>query len=161
MRRLLEPDHVVFLPLILEHVRFAVAVAELDPAAVRKLKSALRRLIGHRARKLLLQRQHMVFVQLRQRPAQQQKAEPRITKGKEHELSAHRPRLAAAARAAVGNVPRSCEEEPFLLRVRLAEGQDVCPEVLRQLVMKGVPVCDFHRAPMNLEKVFMEVTQDA
>jgi ABC-2 type transport system ATP-binding protein len=53
------------------------------------------------------------------------------------------------------------QEEPFLLRVRLAEGADVCPEVLRQLVIKGVPVCDFHRAPMNLEKVFMEVTQDA
>ena len=53
------------------------------------------------------------------------------------------------------------QEEPFLLRVRLAEGEDVCPEVLRQLVIKGVPVCDFHRAPMNLEKVFMEVTQDA
>ncbi len=53
------------------------------------------------------------------------------------------------------------QEEPFLLKVRLAEGSDVCPDVLRQLVMQGVPVCDFHRAPMNLEKVFMEVTQDA
>ena len=53
------------------------------------------------------------------------------------------------------------QEEPFLLKVRLADGADVCPDVLRQLVMKGVPVCDFHRAPMNLEKVFMEVTQDA
>ena len=51
-------------------------------------------------------------------------------------------------------------EEPYLLRVRLAEGAD-CPEVLRLLVTRGVPVCDFHRAPMNLEKVFMEVTQDA
>ena len=53
------------------------------------------------------------------------------------------------------------QEEPFLLRVRLREGTDACPDVLRELVMKGVPVCDFHRAPMNLEKVFMEVTQDA
>ena len=52
-------------------------------------------------------------------------------------------------------------EEPYLLRVRLEEGTDACPEVLRQLVVKGLPVCDFHRAPMNLEKVFMEVTQDA
>ena len=52
-------------------------------------------------------------------------------------------------------------EEPFLLRIRLENGADVCEDVLRQLVMKGVPVCDFHRAPMNLEKVFMEVTQDA
>ena len=33
--------------------------------------------------------------------------------------------------------------------------------MLRQLVLKGVPVSDFHRTPMNLEKVFMEVTQDA
>ena len=53
------------------------------------------------------------------------------------------------------------QEEPFLLQVRLKEGDDVCPDVLRELVMKGIPVCDFHRAPMNLEKVFMEVTQDA
>ena len=53
------------------------------------------------------------------------------------------------------------QEEPYLLRVRLEEGTDCCPDVLRQLVIKGVPVCDFHRAPMNLEKVFMEVTQGA
>ena len=53
------------------------------------------------------------------------------------------------------------QEEPYLLRVRLEEGTDCCPDVLRQLVLKGVPVSDFHRAPMNLEKVFMEVTQDA
>jgi len=52
-------------------------------------------------------------------------------------------------------------EEPYLLRIRLENGSDVCPDVLRQLVMKGVPVSDFHRAPMNLEKVFMEVTQGA
>ena len=47
------------------------------------------------------------------------------------------------------------------IRIRLENGADVCSDVLRQLVMKGVPVIDFHRAPMNLEKVFMEVTQDA
>ena len=52
-------------------------------------------------------------------------------------------------------------EEPYLLRIRLTNGADVCPDVLRQLVIKGVPVSDFHRAPMNLEKVFMEVTQGA
>ena len=52
-------------------------------------------------------------------------------------------------------------EEPYLLRIRLENGADACPDVLRQLVMKGVPVSDFHRAPMNLEKVFMEVTQGA
>ena len=53
------------------------------------------------------------------------------------------------------------QEEPFLLRVRLENGGVMCTEVLRRLIMNGVPVCDFHRAPMNLEKVFMEVTQDA
>ena len=52
-------------------------------------------------------------------------------------------------------------EEPYLLRIRLTNDAEVCPDVLRQLVMKGVPVSDFHRAPMNLEKVFMEVTQGA
>ena len=59
------------------------------------------------------------------------------------------------------SVTEIVKEEPYLLRVRLQEGADCCPDVLRQLVMKGVPVCDFHRAPMNLEKVFMEVTQGA
>lgn len=51
-------------------------------------------------------------------------------------------------------------EEPYLLRVRVAEGTD-CQAMLRLLVTRDIPVCDFHRAPMNLEKVFMEVTQDA
>ena len=59
------------------------------------------------------------------------------------------------------SVTEIVKEEPYLLRVRLEEGADCCPDVLRQLVMKGIPVCDFHRAPMNLEKVFMEVTQGA
>ena len=52
------------------------------------------------------------------------------------------------------------QEEPFLLRVRLEGGEDVCMAVMRELVTRNIPVCDFHRAPMNLEKVFMEVTQD-
>jgi ABC-2 type transport system ATP-binding protein len=53
------------------------------------------------------------------------------------------------------------QEEPFLLRVRLEGGEDVCMAAMRELVTRNIPVCDFHRAPMNLEKVFMEVTQDA
>jgi ABC-2 type transport system ATP-binding protein len=53
------------------------------------------------------------------------------------------------------------QEEPFLLRVRLEGGEEVCMAAMRELVTRNVPVCDFHRAPMNLEKVFMEVTQDA
>ena len=52
------------------------------------------------------------------------------------------------------------QEEPFLLRVRLEGGEDVCTAAMRELVIRNVPVCDFHRAPMNLEKVFMEVTQN-
>ena len=50
--------------------------------------------------------------------------------------------------------------EPALLRIRLDGDQEACSAVLRELVLRGVPVTDFHRAPMNLEKVFMEVTQD-
>lgn len=52
------------------------------------------------------------------------------------------------------------QEEPFLLRVRLEGGEDLCMAAMRELVIRNIPVCDFHRAPMNLEKVFMEVTQN-
>ena len=53
------------------------------------------------------------------------------------------------------------QEEPFLLRIRLEGGEEQTAPILRELVSRDVPVCDFHRVPMNLEKVFMEVTQDA
>ena len=56
------------------------------------------------------------------------------------------------------DVKEILQAEPFLLQIRLAEGSEPV-EILRNLVVRGVPVCDFHRAPMNLEKVFMEVTQ--
>ena len=52
------------------------------------------------------------------------------------------------------------QPEPYLLKVRTGEEAEA-ETVLRQLVLRGVPVCDFHRSAMNLEKVFMEVTQDA
>ena len=52
------------------------------------------------------------------------------------------------------------QEEPYLLRVRLDGAESESAQVLRELIVRGLPVCDFHRAPMNLEKVFMEVTQD-
>lgn len=42
-----------------------------------------------------------------------------------------------------------------------APAEEQTAHILRELVSRGVPVCDFHRAPMNLEKVFMEVTEDA
>ena len=53
------------------------------------------------------------------------------------------------------------QEETFLLRVRTEGGETENAQVLRELITRGIPVCDFHRAPMNLEKVFMEVTGDA
>ena len=52
------------------------------------------------------------------------------------------------------------QEEPCLLRIRMDGTEETCAGVLRELALRSVPVCDFHRAPMNLEKVFMEVTQD-
>ena len=56
-----------------------------------------------------------------------------------------------------------------ILRARMETAQNDNPSeqearqarILQQLITRGVPVCDFHRAPMNLEKVFMEVTEDA
>lgn len=53
------------------------------------------------------------------------------------------------------------QEETTLLRARLEGGEAETQQILRELVSRNIPVCDFHRAPMNLEKVFMEVTVDA
>jgi ABC-2 type transport system ATP-binding protein len=56
------------------------------------------------------------------------------------------------------------QEGSTLLKIRLEEpapAEEQTAVILRELVSRGVPVCDFHRAPMNLEKVFMEVTEDA
>lgn len=53
------------------------------------------------------------------------------------------------------------QEEPRLLRVRLEGAEDARAALLRGLIARGVPVSDFHRAAMNLEKVFLEVTRDA
>ena len=53
------------------------------------------------------------------------------------------------------------QEETYLLRARTDGGEEENAQVLREMITRGIPVCDFHRAPMNLEKVFMEVTGDA
>ncbi len=53
------------------------------------------------------------------------------------------------------------QPEPFLLRVRLEGGEEESGRLLQEMIRRETPVCDFHRAPMNLEKVFMEVTGDA
>ena len=52
------------------------------------------------------------------------------------------------------------QEEPRLLRIRVNGEEETCAAVLRELARQEIPVCDYHRAPINLEKVFMEVTQD-
>ena len=53
------------------------------------------------------------------------------------------------------------QEEPYCLKARLEGGEEETARMLRELIRQEIPVCDFHRAPMNLEKVFMEVTGDA
>ena len=38
--------------------------------------------------------------------------------------------------------------------------QQAAAQLLKKLLLGDIAVADFHRAQMNLEKVFMEVTQD-
>ena len=52
------------------------------------------------------------------------------------------------------------QPEPYLLRIRLDGGDEQCTQTLREMAGRGLPVTDFHRVPMNLEQIFMEVTQD-
>ena len=53
------------------------------------------------------------------------------------------------------------QEGTCVLKVRTEGGEQEHMQMLREMVSRNIPVCDFHRAPMNLEKVFMEVTGDA
>jgi ABC-2 type transport system ATP-binding protein len=52
------------------------------------------------------------------------------------------------------------QPEPYLLRARLDAPEEVFASALRELTARGVPVTDYHRVPVNLEQIFMEVTQD-
>ncbi len=52
------------------------------------------------------------------------------------------------------------QPEERLLRVDFEGGHQETAALLRALLHHETPVMDFHRAPMNLEKVFMEVTQE-
>lgn len=52
------------------------------------------------------------------------------------------------------------QEEADLLRVELEGDAGVSADLLRALFNDGFRVSDYHRMPMNLEKVFMEVTQE-
>ena len=58
------------------------------------------------------------------------------------------------------NVTEILQPEPYLLRIRLDGGDEQCTQTLREMAGRGLPVTDFHRVPMNLEQIFMEVTQD-
>ncbi|NLO83980.1 MAG: ABC transporter ATP-binding protein [Clostridiales bacterium] len=51
------------------------------------------------------------------------------------------------------------QDDPKSLSVIFEGSQEAQNELLRSLSSQ-VPIIDFHRAPLNLEKVFMEVTQD-
>ena len=51
------------------------------------------------------------------------------------------------------------QEEPLLLSVSF-EGDDAAAVRLLRKAAAELPVVDFHRIPMNLEKVFMEVTEN-
>lgn len=50
--------------------------------------------------------------------------------------------------------------ESLLLRVTFDGNEAAAAALLRRLLADDIAVADFHRAPMNLEKVFMEVTQN-
>jgi ABC-2 type transport system ATP-binding protein len=52
------------------------------------------------------------------------------------------------------------QPEEHLLRVDFEGGSLETAALLQALIQKETPVLDFHRAPVNLEKVFMEVTQE-
>lgn len=52
------------------------------------------------------------------------------------------------------------QPEEHLLRVDFEGGSRETAALLQALMQKETPVLDFHRAPVNLEKVFMEVTQE-
>lgn len=68
---------------------------------------------------------------------------------------------AVACLKEIPSVKEILQEESCLLRIRMEGGEQENTRILRELMNREVPVCDFHRASMNLEKVFMEVTGDA
>lgn len=51
------------------------------------------------------------------------------------------------------------EAGDHVLSVEMDGGEDACHALLKLLIDAQVPVVDFHRRRMNLEKVFMEVTE--
>lgn len=72
--------------------------------------------------------------------------------------------LAVACLKEIPFVREILQDGSSTLRARIEAEENSSAQtamVLREMIVRGVPVCDFHRAPMNLEKVFMEVTEDA
>ena len=68
---------------------------------------------------------------------------------------------AVACLKEIPSVKEILQEESRLLRIRTEGGEQENARILREMMNRDLPVCDFHRASMNLEKVFMEVTGDA
>lgn len=56
-------------------------------------------------------------------------------------------------------VTKVAREEAGLYSIAF-DGDETATMALLQAAVQALPVVDFHRAPLNLEKVFMEVTQD-
>ena len=51
-------------------------------------------------------------------------------------------------------------QDESALSIKLPGSQLEAAQLLQKLMREELPVCDFHRVPMNLEKVFMEVTTE-
>ena len=60
----------------------------------------------------------------------------------------------------VPGVKEILQPEPYLLQVKLEASDEAFAGILREMTGRGLPVTDFHRVPVNLEQIFMEVTQD-
>ena len=118
VRRLVEENGVVLLPLVLVHVALAVAVAEDDQAAVRELEGLVRRLVVRHAAQQPAHGADVVLPQLHQRAAQDQNADARVPRRHEDRLVLHAPALAAAPRPAIADIALPRGEKQLLLRLR-------------------------------------------
>ena len=52
------------------------------------------------------------------------------------------------------------QQGPGMLKIKLDGGDEGAAYLLQMLMQEDLHIADFHRMPMNLEKVFMEVTAD-
>ena len=101
VRRLLHAYYVVLLPLILIDVVRRVAVTKLYARPVPERKRSFGDVVFCRLRQLAHQRYQVVFSQLGQCAAQQERIKVFMRKRQQHELSAHCPAFTASARSAV------------------------------------------------------------